>query len=287
MHRALTTLSLLVLTLLLAACDQQALIDRIVPKAEVEVAQKFVAQVAAREFDPVIAALAPQYKTPAVTDSLKQMADLWPAGAPVKVTTVGSQTVTSGDQTRYNFTFEYQFASSWVLVTTELQRQGDVLSLNGIHFTPRTQSMAAESAFSFAGKGPLHYVFLVLAAAIPLFVLYVFVLCIRTRGITRKWLWLLFIAMGLVQFQFNWATGLVSVKLLSFLLLGAGFMKPLYGPLVLTIAVPVGAIVFLLRRHTLQRVERQAAAGTAPEYAVTACRGGRLRHGLIDRVRAS
>jgi hypothetical protein len=72
----------------------------------------------------------------------------------------------------------------------------------------------------------------------------------------RKWLWLIFIALGLFQFHLNWTTGAWNLQPLSFLLLGAGFTKAApAAPLILSVAFPLGAILFLARRKSIGRVD--------------------------------
>ena len=67
-------------------------------------------------------------------------------------------------------------------------------------------------------------------------------------------LWYLVIVVGLVQFQLNWTTGALGVVPLSLLLLGIGFARAgPYAPVLLSVALPVGAIAFLLKRRELAR----------------------------------
>lgn len=87
----------------------------------------------------------------------------------------------------------------------------------------------------------------------PVFVISVLAACLRTRIAKRKWLWMIFIALGFVQFTFNWTTGGLGVQPVSMLLFGAGFVRAgPYGPLILQLAIPVGAIVFLAKRRSLR-----------------------------------
>ncbi len=87
------------------------------------------------------------------------------------------------------------------------------------------------------------------------------ILRIRTKIGKRKWLWIVFIPFGFGRLSFNWTTGRVLFNPLSvhFQLLGAAAVKHgLYAPWIISISVPLGAIVFLIRR------KRLAAAGRSP-----------------------
>ena len=235
--------------LLLAGCNMAVTFESLMPHEEVQVAKDLVAKLAARDFAPIEAVLDPQYRTPELPAQLETMARTLPAAAPTSVQAVGAHTLTKDGTTTYTITLEYSYPAAWNLATVVLERKEAQLVLKGINFQPRTQSLASENDFTLDGKGLLHYLVLVMAALIPLFILYALVVCLRSRFERRKWLWVLFVACGLVQFQFNWSSGDWDVQLLSVLLLGAGFAKggPV-APWVFTLSLPVGAMLFLLRR---------------------------------------
>jgi hypothetical protein len=243
---------LLGLLALLAGCDEQAWADKFVPKQQAALAQDLVARLAARDYDAVEARLDPSVAQPSVRNVLVQMAGLFATGQPRSVKTVGAQTRTMGGVTTYSLTLEYQYPSTWLLANVVLQQKDGRTTVLGLHVVPEAQSLKQANRFTFDGKTPLHYVVLALAIAIPLFILYALVLCIRTPIARRKWLWILFIAVGVAQFSLNWTNGAWSIQPLSLSLLGTGFMRSgPYAPWIFTIALPVGAIVFLARRRKL------------------------------------
>ncbi|MGC4076436.1 MAG: hypothetical protein QM702_05270 [Rubrivivax sp.] len=245
---------LALLTALLSGCDRDAVFERLMPKEEARQAQLYVAQIAARDYAALKEAMAPELRTPDLDQRLQTMSRMLPPGPPTSVKTVGANTLKAGAVTTYTITLEYEYPNTHLVAAVTLERHDDRLVLKGITFVPRTQSLEEENRFKLDGKGPLHYLVLALAVAVPLFVLYALVLCARTKFLRRKWLWLLFVAVGFVQFQFNWSTGDWGVIPLSVLLLGSGFATSgPYAPWIFTIALPVGAIVFLLRRPSLQR----------------------------------
>ena len=252
--------ALLLAAACLSGCDSSALFDSLVPKEESKIAQDVVAKVAARDFAAIDAAMDPAQRPPNLQEALEKMAVMVPAGTPKSVKVVGTNTMRSSAATTYHLTYEYEYPSGWLVAAVLLERRDDKLLLQGINFVPRTQSLESENSFTFAGKGPLHYVVLVLAVAIPLFVIYALVLCFRTRFAKRKWLWVLFVGVGLMQFNFNWASGAWNVQPVSFVLLGLGVVKsgPV-APWVVTLGVPFGAIIFLIRRRELQRLAAEAA----------------------------
>jgi hypothetical protein len=251
MHRFLITSVLF--AMLLVGCDQQAMFEKLAPAQEVTIAKDLIAKLAERDFTSVEARLGGSLRTPDTRAKLEQIANLIPVEKPKAVRTVGANTMSMNSITTYKLTFEYGYRDQWLIVDTVLERRDDRLTLEGIHVTPAQQSLEAQNRFSFEGKGPLHYLVFAFAIAIPLFVIYTLVVCARTRITKRKWLWLLFVAVGFVQFNFNWTTGAWDLLPIAFSVLGAGFgkMGPV-APWVFTLAFPLGAVIFLVRRRSIQ-----------------------------------
>lgn len=226
--------------------------EKFVPKEESALAKELIAKLSAKDFAAVESRLDIKLRTPDVRGKLEQMARALPTGEPKSIRMVGTNTSTASAATTYNLTYEYEYPEGWVVANAVLERRDGQVTLQGIHFLPSKQSLAATNRFTFEGKGIAHYIVFALAIAIPLFVVYALVLCARTKFPKRKWLWLLFVAVGLVQFHFNWTNGAWDIQPVSFALLGAGFTQagPV-APYIFTLAFPLGAIVFLAKRRSL------------------------------------
>jgi len=238
--------------LALVGCDQQAMFEKFAPKEEVAVAKRLIAQIAARDFPRVEAQLEEKLRTAETTEMLGRLAAQIPPEEPKTISVVGANTFTNDKATTYNLTLEYEYARSWMLASVVLQRNGPQLAVIGIHMQPETQSLKEAHRFTLRGKSLIHYLILFSAMAVPLFIIYALVQCYRTPVPKRKWAWYLFIAVGLVQVSLNWTDGAMNVQPISFLLLGAGFrMSGPYAPLILTVALPIGAAVFLSRRQEM------------------------------------
>ncbi len=78
-----------------------------------------------------------------------------------------------------------------------------------------------------------------------------FVIAVRTK-LRRKWLWLLFILVGVGHLSINWTTGQLSFQPIYIVLCSIGAFRPLYGAWLLHVAFPLGAVIFLVRRKQLQ-----------------------------------
>lgn len=241
-------------SLFLIACDQEAAFETLVPKEESALAKELIAKLAAKDFSAVESRLDSNLRTPDVREKLEQMVRILPTGKLESVRTIGANTTTSSTVTIYNLTYEYEYADGWAIANAILERRNGQVKLQGIHFSRTKESLSTLNRFTFEGKGIAHYIVFALSIFIPLFIVYSLVLCSRTKIPKHKWLWLLFIAAGFVQFQFNWTDGTWGVQPLSLLLLGAGYAKagPV-APLIFRLAFPLGAVVFLAKRRLQQR----------------------------------
>jgi hypothetical protein len=253
---------LLMVAALATGCDQQALLERFIPQEEAEFARQLLARLAAEDYESIEAQLDPRIRTPSARSTLEQMAALFPAEDPTAINTVGANTSIVDDVATYNLTFEHEYSESWLLAHVVLQKREGQLTILGLNVIPQDQPLQELNRFTFAGKSVLHYAVFALAIAIPAFIVYALVLCIRTPIAKRKWLWVIFVALGIVQLSLNWTDGSYVIQPLSFSILGAGFVRAgFYGPVILSVALPIGAIVFLARRrHLLAQNQGPAAA---------------------------
>lgn len=268
----LRLVTLLVAVVLLAGCSQQTFFERMMPKADVEFAKGYLALFPAGDFAAIQRQIDPGLQDPQLRPKLEQIAKLFPKEAPKSVNVVGWQTMSSGDTTEVNLTFEYEYSHTWILANEVHVRTGNEIVVKGIHAQVLKESLKETNRFTFAGKGPVHYGVLAAAIAVPLFILYVLVLAIRTPIPKRKWLWILFIIVGFVQISLDWSTGKLNVNPLYFQAFGAGFSKAgPYAPVLISTSIPLGAIIFLLRRKKwlAQPAEATEAVPAEPQPPTT------------------
>jgi hypothetical protein len=248
--RTMKCVLLVIMCLIAGACSTQDMIDRFAPKADVEFARARLDDLRLGRLDAVKKDLAENLKTADIDNQLRKISAYFPAGEPRSIKTVGANSMSFNGDSRITLTFEYQFDSSWALGDVTMSRRGDQRLIEGLHVYQMAQSLEQANAFTLRGKSPLHYFVLLLACAIPLLCLYALVLCIRTPMQGRKWPWILFILFGLGKVGFNWATGAVSAQPLSILLFGAASFASPYGPWMISVAFPLGAVFFLLKRRS-------------------------------------
>jgi hypothetical protein len=143
-------------------------------------------------------------------------------------------------------------------------REGDAYLLESARVVTLPGSLEAIHAFTFEGKGWRHYLVLALAITVPIFILAMLVVCIRTKVPKRKWLWILFILVGAGTMTLNWTTGEIATNEFSVELLGASYQRAsAFAPLMLSVSFPFGAVWFLWRRRQWRQAAQAAASRAA------------------------
>ncbi len=193
-------------------------------------------------------------RTPETVDSLDAMAAMFP-DTPQNdhLVVVGDRTFRAGNERTSDLTLEYHLGSKWLLANVVAQEFGGRRIITGFHITPIDDSLENLNRLTLRGKTELEYDTLIVAVISVLVSLYVFILCLRTRGLKRKWLWLIVTLVGIIGFGVNWTTGEYAFMPLMFRLPPAGASATLYGPWTVFVTVPVGAITFLALRSRLSR----------------------------------
>lgn len=245
----------LCLLLPLAACDQEKVLGQAAFEEPGITARHYADLMQQRKIDTIYAQLVPSMKTEATRMALVRAAALMPDAAPKGVRLVAYKTFMLNGVASYSYTFESEYPSGWALTNVVLEKLEGGYAVLGVQAQELTQSVEETNRFTLVGKGPLHYLFLGLTAANPAFILVTAFLAYRRPIGRRKWLWILFILVGLFPLDFNWTTGQVSFsQMMGFNLLGATAMRTgTAGAWTLSLGLPLGAVLFLLRRRMIAR----------------------------------
>lgn len=249
--------------LVLAGCNQRALVDSLAPSDDVSFAKARIEELRAGRIDALRVYLDPALAKPGTLDRLKEITAYFPAGEPRSVKTVGFSSNTFNQNASVTLTFEYRFDSAWALADLTVAKHAGQRTILGLHVYRTTRSLEETNAFVLAGKPPASYLVLLLACAAPLLCLVALVVCARTRMKGRKWPWILFILFGVGSIHLNWATDAIGVQPLSILLLGASALSTPYGPWTISVGLPLGAIWFLMRRRRLAAADPPMLPGVA------------------------
>ena len=253
MKRYTYCLTVALMWLALTGCDQASMTKKITSPEDEGAAKHYIELLRQSNFDQIENDLDSSLRSPDIRETLTKMANLIPATNPESVKVVGSGVLSGPGLHSANITFEYQFPGKWLLINVASQKKNGVSTIIGFNVTHIPDSLEHINRFTLTGKGLIHYTVLTLIVFIPLFTLYAFALCIKTKPIKGKWLWIIFILLGIGKFAVNWTTGDYFIVPLTIQLLGVSAHASTYGPWTLSVSLPLGAIVFLIARKRLQR----------------------------------
>ena len=229
-------------------CDQDAILDKFATQEDQARATKYLEMMRHHDFTEIESTMAPNLKSPDLHAKLVKMADLLPAAEPTSRKLVGAHLNFDSGERRSNLTYQYGFGDKWFLLNCSIQQSGGSFTIVGLTVQPIATSLDGASKFTLAGKSALQYMLVLAAVLFVLLSVTALIAAILDQGLKRKWLWILCICFGVMQLSMNWTTGQWEFRPLSFLLFSAGAFSGPYSPWVISVALPVGAIVYIFRR---------------------------------------
>jgi hypothetical protein len=232
----------------LVGCNQAALMKKWTPPETESIARSYVELLRQGQFDRIERDLDASIKDSNVRDTFAKMAAIFPDGNPESVKVVGAHIFRGPEYSTTDITLEYQFPNKWLLVSVATRRKGEVSSVIGFHVNPMPDSLENLNKFTLVGKSAAQYLILTAAVCSLLFSFYVLVLCVRTKNVKTKWLWMLFILVGVGRLAVNWTTGEFTFALFAIQIPCVAAGQALYGPWTVAIYLPLGAILFLNHR---------------------------------------
>ena len=259
---------------LVVGCDQKELVRRFTPPVDDQMARQFLEDVRLGQLDKALPLVDPKLRDADGQRGLRELSDLLRSDEEKSVEIIGANTFISysseGKQTTVTLSYQLELSTGWFAGTVVILDKGETRAIASARFNRVPMSLKVLNRFTFHDKTSVHYLFLLLCVTIPVFVVTTLVICARSK-IRKKWLWIIFILVGFVSFTLNWTTGHVNLQIINFQLLGASAFKlGLYAPWMLSFAIPVGAIVFLMVRERLLVPESPKPAGEPSVDANTA-----------------
>jgi hypothetical protein len=242
----------LLLAIMLCGCNPASMIQRMASKDDDNVAQYYIGLLRSGNLGPIERDMDPSLKAPGMHDGLLQAANMIPRQDPTSVKMVGTYTNRGSNLYQSNLTYEYQYSDKWLLINVATQKSGDAFTIIRLRVQPLADSLEHLNRFTLTGKNPLQYAILIWGAITAVFILYCLIRCIRANGLKRKWLWILFILFGFGELAVNWTTGEMRFSLLAFQLLGFSAFAALYGPWIVKVGFPLGALIYLLRGRRIE-----------------------------------
>lgn len=250
-EKAITGTLVALALLVVAACNQQSWMQRFASPEDQANARRVIDHLRNGDFEEIERAADSSISSSSLRDTLAKMAALIPKQDPTSVTLIGAHTMHATGGTTKNLTFEYNFSGKWLVLNVATLEKPGRSTIVGLNVYPQTTSVEEQNRFRLGDKTTIQYVALGLAVLFPLLTFYALAVCAKTKLSGRKWPWVLFILLGVGKFAVNWTTGAWGITLVAVQLFSASAAAPFYGPWTVAVSLPLGAIVFLLRRRAL------------------------------------
>jgi hypothetical protein len=230
-------------------------LEKFVPKEADKFARAYLDILREGDFEQAEKLLDPQVVTSKTRSKLQEGANLLKKGKLISMEIVGVNIFETKDKSRNSLTYQLQFKDTWLLVIVIVDDISGKQQIYGVNVKTIPKSLEEINAFTLSGKSFRHYIILLLAAFIPVFMIYTIVLCVRTK-MKRKWLWIILILIGVGKYNFNWTSGQMGYQPISLLIPGASVFKggP-YAPWIISISIPLGALLFILKMHKMRKSE--------------------------------
>jgi hypothetical protein len=248
---------LLILVALLFSCNPNIDFKKIVPEHVDKFATGFSDDIKKGNIEDCLLKVTPEMNNQAgrdyLTNSFRSIERLQIDS--IRIISARQQTLMGENGfTNYTIDYEYFIKDKYLYFTFGIREENGRLLITAFDGRFFETSLTEIHTFTLDKKGIVHYLFLVLAILIPVFILLTLVFAIRTK-LSKKWLWIIGILLGFVKFSLNWTTGQVGFQIISFQLLGAGFSKGgLEAPWTLSLTLPIIAIIFWIKRYNEKKV---------------------------------
>jgi len=254
MHLPRIALLALAALLLLNGCSQEALLRKFATEEDRKVATECIDTLRAGKIAEIEGRMDPSLRTADTHQVLARMANLLPKGEPSAVKLVGAQLNVGTNGRESNVTYQYSYGDQHYLVNCATRTHGGERIIFGLNVHTLAASIEERQRFGLTGKTPLQYgVLLGIVAALAL-TLVALIRCVTEKDLRRKWLWVLFIIVGIGELAVSWNDGTWVFTPIHFMLFSASALSSGYGGFQLSVALPLGAIVYLVRRHRNHRL---------------------------------
>ena len=158
--------------------------------AEAQFLRDTIDRLAAHDYAVLEARLDERVHQPDVLGAMERAASLLPAGVPVKSRTVAwnfsrrmTNTSSAPSPRTANVAIEYTFSpQKWVLASATLSGEEGSFRILALNLEPLSAPLEELNAFTFNGRGPPHYLLLLLAVTSIATSLFAFVRCLRTKA---------------------------------------------------------------------------------------------------------
>jgi hypothetical protein len=236
---------------MIPGCDQSARMERRNPE-DVALVKSYFELLRGGHADQIEDLIDPSVRDSLPSSTFEEVVATIPQEAPSSVKAVFVDSRCHEGNCQEAIVLEYKYRTDRLIFNLALLKENGHVSIVGIHLTDIPDSFVEENRFTLLNKGPSQYLILTLGVVITGFSLYVLLLCVSARIGPRKWVWAAFIVVGFTKLAVNWTTGELRFDFPAVTLFWVDAIPVEYGPWIISISLPLGAILFLIfHRKTL------------------------------------
>jgi hypothetical protein len=257
--RKMKSIVLLIMSLLLASCSTEDLLQSLKTSEEAQQAERFLTKLISRNFDSVKSELHPDLLANFTPDNLDKLYGYIPQKKQLSTTLIGVRTNQINDEWSGTYTFESEFIDGWMVSTVRLTKIDGGIVLAGINVIKTSDSQKELNKFANAEISIIKVMSILITFVVPIIMVITCISVFRTP-INKKWRWYLASFIGIGGFSLNWSTGMFYYKLATIKLLGFGaYSQGEYAPFIFTFTLPVGAALYWYKRSTLIAKAQEAS----------------------------
>jgi hypothetical protein len=239
--------------------------DGAVPKAREAYSRTVMNRLVEGNLDDIVEMMIPEQRNLKLREGLEQIHDHIQSADTNNAELVGVMVYDSLGTVQESLTFQLRTPHEWVIVNVFAIDSSGFRKLGGVHAYPLAESLAESNAFRFDRMTILHLLVLGLYVLANLIVLAGIYFAI-SLPVDAPWLWVAFSLVSFTRIFLNWTTGAIGVQPIFFQLFGGTFLaSPPYGPWILSVSIPVGAIAVLFKRRAILKSRARAADALAEE----------------------
>jgi hypothetical protein len=185
---------------------------------------------------------------------------------PLKVTILNARWSITGQDRRANAIYQIEGRSGWALVEADTLTSAGKTMLTSFYVRRTPSRPSGLNSLSLQVIGVGHIVILgAMLAAVGVTIVALLRIW-RSGSFNRRWLWTIGALLGITRLQMNWTTGEFLFLPFQVQIFSAGAIKsPIFAPWILSVSVPIVAIIVLLRHRKSSEIGSDGAEGAPSE----------------------
>ncbi|UTC75133.1 hypothetical protein E4O03_13320 [Treponema sp. OMZ 792] len=234
------------------SCSYNNIVSIIAPHEEIEIAKEYISKFKEKDFNFIYENSDENIKKQLTQETFNNIETLIPNSKVSNIIMLGSHKKILNEQTYYEFLFEYEYQNKEFRIISLNFKKENTLILQGFRITAAPDSQKNINKFTLKDKTWKHITILLLAILMPLYSIFIFVLCIKTPKFKKKVLWCILILFGIFSVSINWTTGSINLSFFAIYFLSASAMAASpYAAWNISFSIPLFAILFLFKRKKL------------------------------------